>query len=78
MPSRSGEITYEIKSQIGVLATYQTGWNKELNLISWNGNQPKFDIRDWNEEHTQMSRGITLHTEEAKALMELLIDRFTA
>lgn len=76
MANKNGEISFEITSQIGVIATYQTGWNKELNLVSWNGNSPKFDIRDWNEEHTQMSRGITLHEEEAKELMELLIDRF--
>lgn len=70
-----GEIEFEVKSRIGILQTYSTGWTKELNIIAWNGGTAKYDIRDWNPEHTSMSRGITLHEEEAVNLMKLLNER---
>lgn len=76
MQGKLDEVSYDVISHIGILATYQTGWTKELNIVSWNGGMAKYDIRDWNEPHTQMSRGITLHKEEARKLMELLKDRF--
>ena len=66
------EVTYEVVEHIGILAAYPTGWKKELNRVAWNGNPPKFDLRDWDENHEHMSRGITLHQEEAKSLRELL------
>lgn len=69
-------VTYKIVEQLGVLATYKNNWNKELNLIQWNDRTPKFDIRDWDENHEHMSRGVTLHEEEARQLMHLLITRF--
>lgn len=65
-------VTYQVVEHIGVLANYPTGWKKELNKVAWNGNPPKFDLRDWDENHEHMSRGITLHAEEAKILRELL------
>ncbi len=66
------EIKYEIIKEIGVFAESKKGWKKELNLISWNGAAPKYDIRDWAPEHEKMGKGITLSVEEAKALKELL------
>ncbi len=41
--TESREITFEIKEHIGVIGTSLAGWKKELNVISWNGNLPKFD-----------------------------------
>lgn len=31
------DIQYEIKETLGVLSTSSKGWQKERNLISWNG-----------------------------------------
>lgn len=69
------EISFKVVDRIGVIASYQNGWSKELNLICWNDGGPKFDIRDWDEEHEHMSRGITLHEGEAERLTELLMKR---
>lgn len=69
-------ITFDITKHLGVIRQHNTGWKRELNLVSWNGNFPKFDIRDWDDEHMRMSRGITLSEEEAKALHELLGEAF--
>ena len=66
------EIKYEIIKKIGVLSTSASGWAKELNLISWNDRDPKYDIRDWSADHEKMGKGVTLSMEELAALKELL------
>ncbi|CAK7016063.1 MAG: hypothetical protein PEPC_00662 [Peptostreptococcus russellii] len=65
-------IKYEIKENIGTLSTSTKGWLKELNLVSWNDREVKFDIREWSEDHSKMSKGITLTNEEIRTLKELL------
>lgn len=59
-------IAFEIKEHIADLGVLPTGWTKELNIVSWNGNRDKYDIRDWDSTHERMSRGITLTEDEAK------------
>ena len=65
-------IKYEIVEKIAVLSTTEKGWSKELNLISWNEREPKYDLRDWNENHDKMGKGITLTKEELIQLKEAL------
>jgi len=62
------EIKYEIVKQIGVLSKSASGWAKELNLISWNDRDAKYDIRDWSADHTKMGKGVTLSAEELRPL----------
>lgn len=66
------EIKYEIIKNIAVLSTSASGWSKELNLISWNDREPKYDLRDWSADHTKMGKGVTLTKDELLALKELL------
>jgi len=66
------EIKYEIIQNIGVLTTSASGWSKELNLISWNDRDPKYDLRDWSADHTKMGKGVTLTGEELSVLKKLL------
>ena len=66
------DIKYEIIEKLGILSESTKGWTKKLNLISWNGGTPKYDIRDWSPNHEKMGKGITLTDEEAKKLKELL------
>lgn len=66
------DIKYEIKQQIGILSQSPKGWNKELNLISWNGKSAKYDLRDWAPEHEKMGKGVTLSAEDLRALRDLL------
>lgn len=70
------EVTFEVVDHIGVINTYSNRWTKELNVISWNGGNPKFDIRDWDEKHEKMSRGITLHEDEMLRAYEMLKETF--
>ena len=66
------DIKYEIKETIGVIAESAKGWKKELNLISWNGKEAKYDLREWSPEHEKMGKGVTLSNDELKVLKELL------
>lgn len=66
------EIRFEIAERIGVLCKHDTGWTKEINLVSWNGGNPKYDIRDWSPDHGRMSRGITLTEDEVRLMIRSL------
>ena len=66
------DFKYEIVEEIGVLSENAKGWRKELNKISWNGAEPKYDIRDWAPGREKMGKGVTLTEEEAQALRDLL------
>lgn len=66
------DIKYDIVKEIGVLSENSKGWRKEVNLISWNGGEPKYDIRDWAPEHEKMGKGTTLTKDEVMKLKEIL------
>ena len=68
------ELKYEIKQNIGCLSEEKGGWTKELNLISWNDNDAKYDIRSWSENHEKLGKGITLTKEELITLKEILME----
>ena len=69
------EISFEIVEHICVLSTGSKGWTKELNLISWNGRAPKYDLREWSPEHDKMGKGVTLSKEELDVLKGILEKR---
>ena len=60
------ELKFEITERIGVLSENAKGWTKELNKVSWNEREPKYDLREWNPDHSRMGKGITLTDEEVK------------
>lgn len=66
------EIKFEIQEELGTLSESTRGWTKEINLISWNGATPKYDIRDWAPKHEKMGKGIALTVEEVEALYKIL------
>lgn len=66
------EIKFEIKENIGVLSESSKGWTKELNLVSWNDKEAKYDLREWDSSHEKMGKGITLSKAELVKLRDLL------
>lgn len=66
------DIKYEIVEHLGVLSETDKGWKKELNLVSWNDREPKYDLRDWSENHDRMNKGVTLTKDEVESLKEIL------
>ena len=65
-------IKYEIKKNIGVIGEGTKGWKKEVNIVVWNERKPKVDIRDWDEAHEKMGKGVTLSKSEFIRLKELM------
>jgi hypothetical protein len=65
-------IKFEIKDTLGVLSEGSKKWQKEINIISWNDRTAKIDIRDWDETHEKMGKGVTLDKEESKRLKKIL------
>lgn len=66
------ELKFDITQTIGVLSENAKGWTKELNLVSWNEREPKYDIREWSPDHTRMGKGVTLSEEEIERLRAIL------
>ena len=68
------EIKYEVVQCIAVLSQRPRGWERQLNMVSWNGNPPKYDIRDWSPDGSRMAKGISLTEDELKTLKGILDD----
>ncbi len=66
------DFKFEIVENLGILSENAKGWRKELNLVSWQERDPKYDIREWNPDHTRMSKGLTFSKDELNILLELL------
>lgn len=66
------EIKFEIIEHVGVLSETAKGWKTELNIVSWDGRDPKYDLRSWSENHEKMGKGITLSKSELAKLKEIL------
>ena len=65
-------IQYEIVKEIAVLSTSDSGYTKEINLISWNGKEPKYDIRSFSPNREKCGKGNTLTADETAALLKAL------
>ena len=66
------DLDFEIKQSIACLSNTKNGWTKEINLVSWNGQEEKYDIRSWSNDHSRMGKGVTLTKEELISLREVL------
>lgn len=66
------ELKFEITEKIGVISENAKGWTKELNLVSWNEREPKYDLREWAPDHSKMGKGVTLTTDELAQLKDIL------
>ena len=76
MPNPNGDVEFNIKEHIGVIDVRDNGWTKEVNIVEWNGGDPKIDIREWEPGHRRMSRGITLTEEQAEKMTKALAQRY--
>ena len=70
--AKKDELKYEIVEHIATLETFASGYTRELNLVKWNDGEPKYDIRNWNADHTKCSSGITLFKYEAEQIVKAL------
>ena len=70
--SEKYDVTRKIVKHIAVISETTSGWRKELNLVSWNGREPKLDVREWDPDHEKCSKGLTMSYEEAQGLCAAL------
>lgn len=66
------DFKYEIVQNLGVLSEGKGGWKTELNLVSWNGNPAKYDLRAWAPDHQKMGKGLTFTKDDLISLRDLL------
>ena len=66
------EFKYEITERIAVLSQSPNGWERQLNMVSWNDREPKYDIRDWSPDGSKMGKGVSLTAEELATLKGIL------
>lgn len=65
-------VNFEIVKQIHQFPCKENAlWRKELNLVSWHGKAPKYDIRDWTGNHMHPGRGVALSADELRELIEV-------
>ncbi len=63
------ELTFKMIKKIGLNSTYNKS-TKELNVVQWGEDSPKYDLRVWYNDFA--SKGITLTKEEMKILKKLI------
>lgn len=78
MKEKDDEFKFEIVRHLGVIARYQTGWSKEINIVSWRDGSPKLDIRDWDPDHERMSKGLTMRKNEVLKTLQILTKYYGA
>ena len=70
------DIESEIVIEIAVLSESDSGYTKKINLVSWNGAKPKYDIRSWSPGREECGKGVTLTEDEVKNLFLALKKQF--
>ena len=67
------EFTMEVIEKCGVLSTNGTT-TLELRYVSWNGAEPKYDLRPWikTADGEKAGKGVTLTGEELEMLGEII------
>ncbi len=71
------EFKYEITERVAVLSQNPNGWERQLNMVSWNEREPKYDIRDWSPDGSKMGKGISLSHDEITILKDVLNEIIT-
>ncbi len=67
------EIKFDVVKEFGVISENpKNGWSRELNLVSWNDREPKYELRDWSADKSKMNKGFSMTAEEVKTLRDIL------
>lgn len=73
--SDNKEFNFNIEKDYGSFG--EGTWQYHLTKTSWQGRPAKLDVRQWNEDMSQMGKGVTLTDADAFELMTLLEDALT-
>lgn len=64
------KLKYEVIKDFGAFG--EGTWQKHLTITKWGDNAPKYDIRPWNDDMSDMGKGITLDDGELFDLLGLI------
>lgn len=65
-----------ILKTIGVVAETAKSMQLELNIVSINGGEIKYDLREWSLDHDKVGQGVSFSTDGAQVLLALLKECF--
>ncbi len=72
MANNNELISFNVTKSLWRLNRSANGWQKEVNLVAWNGKKPRLDVREWNMDKTKMRRGVTFSKDEVLELRKCL------
>lgn len=72
MARKRTDFSVQVLQHLGVLGYGTKGWSKQVNIVSWNGEQATLDIRSWSYDQTHQGKGISLKRDEAIRLRDTL------
>lgn len=74
MANSNSKIVNDIVYHFGMIGSENpdTGWRKEFNLVSWNGEPPKFEVRAWSPDYSRCSKIGGLTEKELRQLYEMI------
>lgn len=68
------DLNFEILEELGcVEESLKSDWGIFVNRVSWNGKEPKIDIRKINPVNNRISKGISLKDSAVENLTNILI-----
>lgn len=65
------DFKFDVLSDFGILEEGPV-FDIRAKIISWNGGPPKLDIRKWNKETNNMSKGISISLDSIEQLKNIL------
>ena len=75
--TKKEDFKYEVVEELGNFGNPdKKGFQWKVRMISWNGGQPKYDIRQWGADENgeeQMRKGVSMDGDTIAALTELLV-----
>lgn len=66
---------FQIHEEIAVISRKPGGWTLELNIVSFNGREPEYDLREWKDNHTHLRSGARFSESDLKPLVEVIRKR---
>lgn len=67
---------FKINEEIAVISKRESGgWSLELNVVTFNDKEAKYDLREWRNDHTQLRPGARFSESDLRPLMEVIQKR---
>ena len=69
----ANDFSFQIVEDLGTIGEpTASGWETRLRKVSWNGRDPKYDIRAWSPDDSKMGKGISFSDDEFEDLKNII------